>query len=74
MVMLNVDPGRKVRVTRIAGGERRTRKLFEVGIVPGAELELISRHPFKGPLLLKLGNAVLALGRDMAKNIEVEEI
>lgn len=74
MVVLNVEPGQRVRVVNIEGGRQRGRRLMEMGIVPGAEILLVSRHPFKGPLVIKIGNSVLALGRNLAAGIEVEEL
>lgn len=74
MVVLNVEPGQRVRVVNIEGGRHRGRRLMEMGIVPGAEILLVSRHPFKGPLVIKIGNSVLALGRNLAAGIEVEEL
>ena len=74
MVMVNVEPGQKVRVVQILNGKQRARKLFDLGIIPGAEVEMISRHPFRGPLVLKVGNTTLALGRNIAAAIEVTEI
>jgi len=74
MVMGKVEPGRKVRVAKIACGHQRVRKLYDLGIIPGAEVEVVSRHPFRGPIVLRVGNATVALGRNIASEIEVTEI
>jgi ferrous iron transport protein A len=66
--------GQKVKVLKIAGGTGAEKRLFEIGIMAGAELELITRHPFQGPLVIKIGNANVALGRSIANKVEVEAV
>jgi ferrous iron transport protein A len=43
-----------------------------MGLVPGARVKLVSRHPFKGPVLLQIANTQIALGRKMANSVEIE--
>ena len=43
-----------------------------MGLVPGARVKLVSRHPFKGPLVLQIANTQIALGRKMANSVEIE--
>jgi len=73
MLMSNLKPGEKVRVIKIKGSQLE-RRLYELGIIHGSDIELVSLHPFKGPLVLKVGNTTLALGHDIAELIEVEEM
>jgi len=73
MLMSNLKPGKKVRVSKIKGSQIE-RRLYELGIIHGSDIELVSLHPFKGPLVLRVGNTTLALGRDIAELIEVEEM
>jgi ferrous iron transport protein A len=73
MNMNSIEVGQKVKVLGVEdkGAEKR---LFEIGIMTGAELQIISRHPFQGPLVIKIGNANIALGRSIAGKVEVEII
>jgi len=71
MNIAQFEIGQKLKVLKIDGAERR---LFEMGIMPGAELQLIARHPFKGPLVIKVGNADVALGRSIANKVKVEAV
>ncbi|MBO8159100.1 FeoA family protein [Thermosyntropha sp.] len=72
MTVNEMTPGQKAKVKTIKKGVQGQRKLFEMGLVPGTELKLISRHPFNGPVVLEIGRTRLALGRGMADAVEVE--
>lgn len=72
MRLLDLQPGELARVAEIIKGEKAQNRLYEIGLVPGALIEVISRHPFHGPLVLRLGNAEFALGRNLARMVEVE--
>ncbi|MDD4801735.1 MAG: FeoA family protein [Syntrophomonas sp.] len=71
--MNDIKVGQKVKVLTIEG-KGAEKKLFDIGIMTGAQLELVSRHPFRGPLVIKVGNAKVALGRSVAKQVRVEAI
>jgi len=49
------------------------RYLAERGIAPGAELEVIEKQPFDGPLFVRFGDAVHVLGGDLARAMRVVE-
>ena len=65
--------GQKLKVVKIEG-RGSERRLFEMGIMPGAELLILARHPFQGPLVIKVGNADVALGRSIADKVKVEAV
>lgn len=65
--------GQNLRVLEVLG-KGAERKLFEMGIMPGTELRIIARHPFQGPVVIKIGNSEIALGRSIAQKIEVEAL
>ncbi|MDD3023388.1 MAG: FeoA family protein [Syntrophomonadaceae bacterium] len=67
-----MKPGQKGRIKAISKGSKAERKMFEMGIMPGVEIELLSRHPFKGPLLFNVNQMKIALGRGMAETLEVD--
>lgn len=49
------------------------RRLSDMGIREGVTITKISMHPFFGPILIKIGNCEVALGRGIASSIFVEE-
>ncbi len=44
----------------------------ELGLLPGAPLQLVSRAPFNGPLRLRLKNEEIVLGLELAAALRVE--
>lgn len=67
-----LETGNKARVIRINRGAGAEQQLMDMGIVPGVEVELLAKHPLRGPIIIKLGNTRIALGRRLAGSIEVE--
>jgi DtxR family Mn-dependent transcriptional regulator len=64
--------GQTVVVSRIADEERDVlRYLLSLGILPGVELAVEQVAPFGGPLLVRIGDARYALGREVAARIRV---
>ncbi len=74
MYLKDMRAGQRGRVINISKGHAAERRLFEIGLVPGASVEVVSRHPFKGPLLLQVGDTRLAVGQGIAEAVEVELI
>ncbi len=46
-------------------------KLIEMGCLPGNEVELIQRAPFKDPICLKINGSVLAIRESIAQLIQI---
>ncbi|MEA1961962.1 MAG: FeoA family protein [Bacillota bacterium] len=72
MKLIEMKPGDKAQISSILKGGNFQRKMFEMGIMPGVQIELIARHPFRGPLLIKVGQSQVALGRGVAAALDVE--
>lgn len=65
-----MSEGREVTVNRIAGGGECTRRLSELGLVPGARVQVVQNGG--GPILLRVGEARFALGQGMAQKVFVD--
>ncbi len=65
-----VGTGQVVKLVRVAAGRILTRRLAELGLTPGVQLEILQDQG--GPLLLAVRDSRLALGRGMAHKIIVE--
>lgn len=66
--------GRRVWIQQILEEEAAfLRYLASLGLLPGAELTVQEVAPFGGPLLVQVGGARYALGRDVAAKILVRE-
>ena len=63
------SPGERVRVERLAGGEKAQRHLEDLGISLGSELEVITSGA--GPMVVACGGTRLALGQGVAGKVQV---
>jgi Fe2+ transport system protein FeoA len=50
------------------------RRLSNLGIREGVIIKKLSVHPFFGPVIVRVGNCEIAVGREMASTILVEEV
>jgi DtxR family Mn-dependent transcriptional regulator len=78
-------PGAAERLDRVPAGRRAwiqqivqeeaslLRYLASLGLLPGAEIRVEEVAPLGGPLLIRLGDARYALGRDVAAKILVQK-
>ena len=49
-----------------------TLRLSEMGLVPGSEVRMIKKNPFGGPLQLKLNDYYIAIRKEDAQMIHIE--
>jgi Fe2+ transport system protein FeoA len=67
-------PGMAGTIARIEPEEGDLlRYLAVLGLIPQARLEVAEVAPFGGPVLIRVGRAEYALGRDVASKIFVKE-
>jgi ferrous iron transport protein A len=74
MDLLGVAKGKWVRILDIKGGAGVDIKLHSLGLMPGDMVRIKRQAPFGGPILLEVNGREIALGRGVAKKIEIEEI
>lgn len=67
-----LPPGSAARVTamRLTGAERR--RMMDLGILPGAAIEVALENPLGDPTAYRVRGAVIALRREQARQIQVE--
>ena len=65
-----IDTGGRARLHAICAGRELTARLASMGLVPGTELEVISKSA-TGPLIVSVGDTRLVLGRGMVNKILV---
>ena len=71
--LADLTPGERGRFTRVSDSNpEMLRYLSARGIERGAELELLSREPFGGPLTVLAGGREHALGEGLARAMRVE--
>jgi len=60
------------RVSEISAGAALQNKFMSMGIYPGKEITKLSHFALRGPVAIKVGRSILALGHGMAGKIIVE--
>ncbi|TES94529.1 MAG: ferrous iron transport protein A [Candidatus Cloacimonadota bacterium] len=73
MDLTQVESNTKGIVAKILGGRRMMKKLETLGIRIGCELEKVSSHIMRGPVVVRVGNTRAAIGYGMAKKIIIEQ-
>jgi DtxR family Mn-dependent transcriptional regulator len=66
--------GQKGVVSFLSGGTSSCRRLADLGITPGTEVEILKSALFRGPLLLRVRGTTLAVGRGLASRIFVKPL
>ena len=70
--MASLSPGARGRVRRVEGQAELQRRLAELGILPGARVELVRVAPLGDPLEVRVRGTLLTLRRREAACIEIE--
>ncbi len=71
MTLTNLPKGRDARVKSVKGNGSITRRLLEMGVVPGAEVRIVKAAPFGDPIEVRVRGYSLAMRRNEAESIEV---
>ncbi|MCD6248241.1 MAG: ferrous iron transport protein A [Hadesarchaea archaeon] len=69
--LIDLKPGVAARVLRLEGGRGFQRHLRTRGIREGKRISLLTKQP-GGPLVVRVDNTQLAIGRGMANRVIVE--
>lgn len=64
-----VERGETVRLAEVASDRRTVRRLAELGLTPGVELTVLQTS--KGPVLVAVRGARVAVGQNMAAVMQV---
>jgi ferrous iron transport protein A len=64
--------GEKGIIQFMFGGKGQVQRLADLGLTPGAEVEINKKAPFHGPIEICIRNACLAIGNEIAKRIFVK--
>ena len=67
-----VEPGESVKVMQVEDGDPELlRYLGSLNLYPGTEIEVLAVEPYDGPIVLRLGDGELILGRGAAAEVMV---
>jgi ferrous iron transport protein A len=73
LLLTEAPVGHALKVLQILGGCQRLRRLLEIGVYPGASIEVASAGA-RGPVIVRLGETRLAIGRNVARSVVVEPL
>jgi ferrous iron transport protein A len=73
MTLTNLPIGAQAKVVSIKGNNAVTRRLMEMGVVPGVSVRVIKSAPFGDPLEIRVRGYHLAMRKTEADAIEVSE-
>ncbi|MBU2517130.1 MAG: ferrous iron transport protein A [Proteobacteria bacterium] len=72
ITLRQLKPGQRAVVKKVGAGGELGRRLREMGLLPGTEIQVIGRAPLKDPVEIKLRGYNLALRNNEADFIIVE--
>lgn len=70
MDLYDLGPGQTGIITAIEGGRRH--HLADLGLRIGKHVTVLTRQPFKGPVVVQVDQVTLSLGKGLAHKIKVE--
>lgn len=68
---MDLPIGRDARVTAVNGTGPVTRRLMEMGVIPGVAVQVVRTAPFGDPVEVRVRGYSLAMRRNEANAIEV---
>ena len=71
MNLSQIKSGQLATVTKV-NGDVLALKLFEMGVLPGEEVELENIAPFGDPIAIRVGESKLCLRLEDATHVEIE--
>lgn len=74
MNLSNLPIGATAKVTAVRGNNAITKRLMEMGVIPGVDVRIIKSAPFGDPLEVRVRGYHLAMRKNEADQIEVSEI
>lgn len=71
--IMNLGVGHSGTISRVRTHDPERLKYFKsLGLVPGADFEIMGRAPFNGPMRLRVGRDDVVLGIELTKSLWVE--
>ncbi len=71
MTLADLPIGKEARVTQMKGTGSVTRRLMEMGVIPGVAVRVVKMAPFGDPIEVRVRGYSLAMRRAEAELIEV---
>ena len=73
MTLTNLPVGTSAKVVSVNGNNAITKRLMEMGVVPGVSVRIVKSAPFGDPIEIRVRGYSLAMRKSEADQIEVSE-
>mgnify|MGYP001777899231 CR=1 FL=1 len=73
-LLCNFAVGEKGRIVSVSGEGRVRRRLFDMGVTPGADVTLVKKAPLGDPLEVTIRGYQLTLRKAEAECVEMEAV
>ena len=70
--LAQIKPNESVKILEIFGGSNLESKLLSMGVYKGKSVTKLSHIGLRGPVVIKSGRSILALGHGVAEKIIIE--
>ncbi|MEP6704472.1 MAG: ferrous iron transport protein A [Acidobacteriota bacterium] len=74
MTLADLKKGESRTVVSVHGEDAITRRLMEMGVIPGVAVRMVKSAPFGDPLEIKVRGYSLALRRIEAESVVLEKV
>lgn len=76
LTLAQLGPGQRATVTGYDGRMEAStaRRLFDLGLTPGIEVEMVRRAPLRDPVIFRVGDYEIALRSAQSEGIHVEAV
>lgn len=71
MTLTDLPIGKDARVTAVNGTGSITRRLLEMGVIPGVAVQVVKMAPFGDPIEIRVRGYSLAMRKSEADAIEI---
>lgn len=70
--LVQMKPNRKGKIVEVSSGSNLANRLMSMNVFNGKEITKLSHVGLRGPVVIKVGRSILALGHGVATKIIVE--
>ena len=74
MTLANLSIGDSAKVLNVVGETAVTKRLMEMGVVPGVSVRVVKSAPFGDPIEIRLRGYSLAIRKAEAETIEIQNL
>lgn len=71
MTVNDLELGQKAHIVKITAKDELGRRIRDMGLVPGTEIEVVGRAPLNDPIALRLPGFTLSLRKNEAAYVTV---